>query len=67
MTWGERLARERGSEGVRAFAADRDASAHDLLRSRGYLRVRSSFTMRKDLEAWGGSGDTSGGSQHQAV
>jgi mycothiol synthase len=51
MTWGQRLARERGSEGVRAFAADRDASAHDLLRSRGYAHVRSAFTMSKDLEA----------------
>lgn len=51
MAWGERLASERGSEGVRAFAADRDASAHDLLRSRGYVHVRSAFTMRKDLEA----------------
>jgi mycothiol synthase len=50
-TWGERLAHERGSEGVRAFTADRDASAQDLLRSRGYVQVRSSFTMRKDLEA----------------
>jgi mycothiol synthase len=48
-TWGERLAYERGAEGVRAFAADRDASAQDLLRSRGYVRVRSSFTMRKDV------------------
>ena len=50
-TWGQRLAYERGAEGVRAFAADRDASAQDLLRSRGYVQVRSSFTMRKDLVA----------------
>jgi GNAT superfamily N-acetyltransferase len=50
-TWGERLAHEHRSEGVRAFTADRDASAQDLLRSRGYVQVRSSFTMRKDLEA----------------
>ena len=51
LTWGERLAGERGADGVRAFAADRDASAHHLLRSRGYVHVRSAFTMRKDLEA----------------
>ena len=51
LSWGERLASERGSDGVRAFAADRDASAQDLLRSRGYVHVRSAFTMRKDLEA----------------
>jgi mycothiol synthase len=50
MAWGERLASERGSEGVRAFAADRDTSAHNLLLSRGYVHVRSAFTMRKDLE-----------------
>jgi GNAT superfamily N-acetyltransferase len=51
LSWGERLAGDRGSDGVRAFAADRDASAQDLLRSRGYVHVRSGFTMRKDLEA----------------
>ena len=51
LTWGERLASERGSDGVRTWAADRDASAQDLLRSRGYVHVRSAFTMRKDLEA----------------
>jgi len=51
MAWGERLANERGSEGVRASASDRDASARELLRSRGYVHVRSVFTMRKDLEA----------------
>ena len=51
LSWGERLASERGSDGVRAFAADRDASAQQLFRSRGYVHVRSAFTMRKDLEA----------------
>ena len=35
---------------MRTWAADRDASAHHLLRSRGYVHVRSGFTMRKDLE-----------------
>jgi mycothiol synthase len=51
MAWGEALASERGSEGIRAFAAGRDSSARDLLRSRGYVHVRSQFTMRKDLGA----------------
>jgi len=51
LRWGEGLASERGSDGVRTWAADRDASAQDLLRSRGYVHVRSAFTMRKDLEA----------------
>jgi mycothiol synthase len=51
VAWGERLAGERGSEGVRAFAAASDAPAHDLLRSRGYVHVRSAFTMRKELGA----------------
>jgi len=51
LTWGEGLGRERGSDGVRTWAADRDASAQDLLRSRGYVHVRSAFTMRKDVEA----------------
>ena len=49
--WGEGLASERGSDGVRTWAADRDPSAQELLRSRGYVHVRSAFTMRKDLEA----------------
>jgi mycothiol synthase len=61
MSWGESLARERGSEGVRAFAADRDGSAQDLLRSRGYVHVRSVFTMRKDLEAGEDPGTPSAG------
>jgi mycothiol synthase len=50
LAWGESLASERGSEGVRAFAADADAQAQQLLRSRGYVHVRSGYTMRKDLE-----------------
>ena len=50
LTWGEGLASERRSDGVRTWAADRDASAQDLLRSRGYVHVRSAFTMRKDLK-----------------
>jgi mycothiol synthase len=51
MTWGEWLAHERGSEGVRAWATDRDTPAHELLRSRGYVHVRSMFTMWKGLDA----------------
>ena len=50
LAWGESLASGRGSEGVRSFAADADAQAQDLLRSRGYVHVRSGFTMRRDLE-----------------
>jgi mycothiol synthase len=50
LSWGETLAHERGSEGVRAWVADRDAPGHDLLASRGYVHVRSSFTMCKSLE-----------------
>jgi mycothiol synthase len=50
LAWGESLASERGSEGVRAFAADADAQAQALLRSRRYVHVRSGYTMRKDLE-----------------
>ncbi|MEO8330477.1 MAG: N-acetyltransferase, partial [Candidatus Nanopelagicales bacterium] len=47
--WGEQLAQERGAQGIRWLVADRDASAHQLLGSRGYVHVRSLFTMRKDL------------------
>jgi mycothiol synthase len=50
LAWGESVASERGSEGVRAFAADADAEANELLRSRGYVHVRSGYTMRKELE-----------------
>ena len=50
VAWGEELATERGAEGVRADVVDRDAPGHDLLRSRGYRQVRSSFTMTKQFE-----------------
>ena len=50
MSWGERLADERGSDGIRTEAPDVDGARHDLLRSRGYVHVRSSFTMSKSLE-----------------
>jgi hypothetical protein len=36
---------------VRAQAADRDLPGHELLRSRGYVRVRSSWTMGRKLAA----------------
>jgi len=51
LAWGEALADERGSRGVRADVVDRDEPGHELLRSRGYRPVRSSHTMSKDLVA----------------
>jgi mycothiol synthase len=50
-TWGEDLAERRGSHGVRSIVADRDEAAHDLLRARGYVQVRSGYNMRKELRA----------------
>ena len=49
LAWGEALAAERGSEGIRTQTADRDVAGKALLSSRGYVRVRSSFTMGKAL------------------
>jgi mycothiol synthase len=49
LAWGEALAGERGSEGVRAKTTDRDGLGRALLTSRGYVRVRSSFTMGRNL------------------
>jgi mycothiol synthase len=49
LAWGEALAGERGSEGIRAQTPDRDAPGHELLRSRGYVQVRSSWTMSRKL------------------
>ena len=49
LAWGESLAGERGSEGVRAETADRDGAGRALLTSRGYVRVRSSWTMGRKL------------------
>jgi mycothiol synthase len=49
LAWGEALAAERGSEGVRAKTADRDVVGQALLTSRGYVRVRSSYTMGRRL------------------
>jgi mycothiol synthase len=50
LSWGEDVAHERGSEGVRAQVVDRDEPGHALLRTRGYVQVRSSFTMCRSLE-----------------
>jgi mycothiol synthase len=49
--WAEDLAERRGSEGVRSIVADRDEPAQRLLRTRGYVHVRSGYTMRKGLSA----------------
>ena len=47
----EALAARRGSEGVRVRISDRDDAAARLLDSRGYVRVRSSYTMIRELRA----------------
>jgi len=49
LSWGERLARELGAEGVRAEVPEGDMAGHELLRSRGFAQVRSGFTMSKRL------------------
>ena len=51
LAWAESLAMQRGADGVRAKTADRNAEGRALLTSRGYVRVRSSFTMGRDLVA----------------
>jgi mycothiol synthase len=51
LAWGEGVASDRGSEGVRVVAADADGQTQDLLRSRRYVQVRSGYTMRMDLES----------------
>jgi mycothiol synthase len=50
IRWGEAVAESRGSEGIRSTLPDRDEPMHDLLRSHGFVHVRSEFTMRKMLE-----------------
>ena len=50
LAWAEALAAERGSEGTRARAPDADDLGRSLLVSRGYVRVRSSWTMGRRLE-----------------
>jgi len=49
LSWGERLGRELGAEGVRAEVPEGDMAGHELLRSRGFAQVRSGFTMSKTL------------------
>lgn len=61
LTWGEALAAERGSEGVRAQTADRDVAGRALLTSRGYVKVRSSWTMGRRLAADEDAGATPAG------
>ncbi|MGZ8597437.1 MAG: N-acetyltransferase family protein [Actinomycetota bacterium] len=51
LAWVESLATQHGSEGVRAKTADRNAEGRALLTSRGHVRVRTSFTMGRDLVA----------------
>jgi mycothiol synthase len=47
--WAEALSAERGCDGIRSQTADRDAAGRELLTSRGYVQVRSSFTMGRKL------------------
>ena len=61
LAWAETLAAERDVDGVRAGATDRDAPAHELLTSRGYVQVRSSWTMGKALEPHEAAGTTPAG------
>jgi len=49
LSWGERLSRELGADGVRAEVPEGDMAGHELLRSRGFAQVRSGFTMSKTL------------------
>jgi mycothiol synthase len=61
LAWAETLAAERDVDGVRARATDRDAAAHELLSSRGYIQVRASWTMGKALEPDEDAGTTPAG------
>src|SRR5215217_3416907 len=45
LSWAEAEAERRGCPGMRVWVVDRDDSLADLLRSRGFVRVRSVFTM----------------------
>lgn len=49
LDWAEGVAEERGCGGIRAWAVDRDDDLQDLLRSLGFVHVRSAFTMWKVL------------------
>lgn len=61
LAWGEALAAERGSEGIRAQAVDRDEAGRVLLTARGYTQVRSSYTMGKALAPGEDPGEAPGG------
>jgi mycothiol synthase len=58
LAWAETLGADRDVEGARARATDRDAAAHVLLASRGYIHVRTSWTMGKALEPHEEAGTT---------
>ncbi|MFL5767408.1 MAG: GNAT family N-acetyltransferase [Actinomycetota bacterium] len=47
--WMEERARDRASNGIRTFVIDRDEAGRSLLESRGYVEVRSFFTMCRPL------------------
>ena len=58
LAWAESLASERGSAGVRMMSVDTDAPARALLASRGYVHVRSFWTMGKELDPEEDAGST---------
>jgi mycothiol synthase len=47
--WNEERVRPRASAGIRTDVVDRDEAAAELLRARGYVEVRSFFTMCREL------------------
>jgi mycothiol synthase len=49
LSWAEEEAERRGSGGIRAWAVDRDVALTDVLRSRGFVHVRSMFTMWRSV------------------
>ena len=48
-TWIEDRVRDRAPNGIRTFTVDRDEAGRSLFRSRGYVEVRSFFTMCRTL------------------
>jgi ribosomal protein S18 acetylase RimI-like enzyme len=57
LDWAEGEAERRGSPGIRAWVVDRDESLATVLRSRGFVHVRSAFTMWRTLTDEGESLD----------
>ncbi len=51
LRWAEAEAQRRAAPGIRASVVDRDVSAADLLRSHGFVQVRSMFTMWRSVTA----------------